>query len=170
MTDEVRIELKIGNIELEFEGSNQTFESRIEPILKDLIAFGKESFSISAFDENDGDHAAKSKTVILPKTVIPQMTVKSVANKLGADSGGTLLYAAVASLAVVQKKETFSRQEMNDEMKLATGYYKTSYSSNLSNYIDTLSGQGTLIEVSKDTYAVQNSALAAMEQKLAHRG
>lgn len=158
---DVRIKLKVGKIEMEFEGSNSTFEQKIEPILTDLLAFAKSNFDAADLENAQPDGEVK------PKGAIPTMTVKSVAGKLGANSGSDLLYAAIASLVVIKQKETFSRQEVNDEMKGAVGYYKTSYTSNLSNYIDTLCKQGTIIETAKDNYAVQDSARVAMEQKLA---
>ena len=161
MTKEVRIGLKIGLIEFEFEGANETFESKIEPILADLISFGKERFATLEASSDS------QKKVVKSLTSVPAMTVKSVATKLGGESGGALLYAAVASLAVVKKKETFTRQELNDEMKQAIGYYKPTYTNNLTRYLDTLCKQGTIIESTKDTYALKEAEREIMEQRLA---
>ena len=162
MSLELNFELKVGNVEIRFGGSEKMFDSKIEPIVKDLIQFGKTSTAEIRVNEVERSVASAGG-----KSSLPTMTVKSVAAKFGAASGSELLYAAVASLATLKKKETFTRQELNDEMKQATGFYKTSYSSNLSNYIDTLCKEGTIIETSKDTYAAQAAALANMEQRLA---
>jgi hypothetical protein len=82
-------------------------------------------------------------------------------------SGSELLHAAVASLAIVKKKETFARKEINEEIKQATGYYKATYTNNLTGYLDGLTKQGVIIEVSRDTYAVTEQARKEMEQRLA---
>lgn len=157
----VRIGLKIGKIEMEFEGSNEVFEAKIEPIMKSLIEFGKDNLIVEPLHAPNGSDAVKpSKTTLT-------MTVKSIASKFGVDSGGALLYASIASLAVFKGKETMTRQEINDEMKLAVGYYKPTYTGNLSSYLETLVKQNKIIEVSKDTYAVKDSERQAMEQKLA---
>jgi hypothetical protein len=100
--------------------------------------------------------------------VLP-MTVKAIAAKLGGDSGGELLYAAVASLALIKKKETFTRQEILDEMRLAVGYYKPTYSANLTGYLDAASKKGVIIETAKDVYALKDSARVEMELKLAQQ-
>jgi hypothetical protein len=158
---DLRIALKIGKIEMEFEGSNEMFETKIDPIIKDLLTFGKESVDAATLEVAHEPPMVKSGGV-------PQaMTIKSIAGKLNVDSGGELLYASVASLSVIRKKETITRKEINDEMKLAIGYYKVSYTNNLTSYLDTMIKQGSLIEVSKDNYAVKTSERQAMEKKLA---
>src|ERR1700674_515394 len=155
------LSVRIGNIQVEFEGSNEIFLKNIEPVAKDLIAFGKQKFSMTS------PNADSSSVPVKSTGQVPSMTVKSIAAKLGGNSGSELLYAAIASLSAVKKKETFTRQEANDEMKLAVGYYKPSYTSNLSNYLDTLAKQGTIIETSKDIFAVKDSERTTMEQRLA---
>jgi hypothetical protein len=163
MTAELRVGVKIGRVELEFEGSNKTFEEKIEPLLKDLIKFGK--------DNNLDDIPSVANANIPPKAPAASfaMTVKAIASKLGGGSGTEVLYAAVVSLAIIKKKETFTRKEINDEMKQAIGYYKATYSSgNLSGYLDALSKQGTIIETAKDTYAVNEQARKKMELELAN--
>jgi hypothetical protein len=162
MTLDVRIGLKGGRIELQFEGSEKLFEDKIEPIFKELIDFGKESYASQSCDEVDAGAATTSRV-----TASIAMTVKAIASKLGGSSGGEVLYAAVVSLAVVKKKETFTRKEINEEMKQAVGYYKSTYSGNLTGYLDALSKQGVIVETSKDTYAVNEQARKEMEGKLA---
>lgn len=157
---DLKFGLKIGHIEMQFEGSAETFEAKIEPVLKELVEFGKGNF--------DPQEARKTNGALAPsKAPIPLMTIKSVAAKLTADGGSDLVFAAIATLSISKQKDKFTRQEINEEMKGAVGYYKPSYTSNLSNYIETLIKQGTLIEISKDVFAVKESARSEMELKLA---
>jgi hypothetical protein len=159
---ELKLGLKVGQIELQFEGAIQTFEAKFESIFTQLVELGKEKF-------RSGELNSESPKTPPSDRSVPPMTVKAVAAKFGGGSGSELLNTAIASLAVIKGKETFSRQEINEEMKLATGYYKTSYSSNLSNYLETIAKQGTIIEVSKDVYALKESVRAEMELKLAQQ-
>jgi hypothetical protein len=160
-TMDLKIGLKIGSIELDFEGSVEMFETKFEAVFNDLLEFGK-----AKFDATPIEQPSIKRSQDLP-TAVSAMTVKAIATKVGADSGGGLLYAAAASLAVIKKKETFSRQEILDEMKLAIGYYKQTYSGNLTGYLEALSKKGIIIETSKDVYVVKEAALTEMERKLA---
>jgi hypothetical protein len=54
-----------------------------------------------------------------------------------------------------------------DEMKAAVGYYKPTYSGNLTAYLEAASKKGLIIETAKDIYASKDSARVDMEQKLA---
>ncbi|MBK1867305.1 hypothetical protein [Taklimakanibacter albus] len=158
---DVRFGLKIGHIEMEFEGAKDVFEAKIEPIVRELVEFGMVNLSVE-FPGNQLDVNGDK-----PKTPAQAMTVKSVAAKLGVKDGSSLVSASVASLVVLRMKQTVTRQEIHDEMKQAIGYYKTTYGSNLSSYLDTLVKQEVLIEVSKDVYAMKESERQVMEQKLA---
>lgn len=155
----MKVGLKIGGIELDFEGPSETFETKFESVFNDLLEFGKARFD----DASTAKPAAANKN----PGAVQQMTAKAIAAKLGGDSGGELLYAAVASLAVIKKKETFTRQEILDEMKLAVGYYKPTYSGNLTSYLEAASKKGVIIETAKDVYALKDGARVEMEQKLA---
>lgn len=160
---DVRFCLKLGPTSIEFEGSNEVFADRISPLIDRLLDGAAEAASPGLQELRGADTEARTTSGTI---IIPQMTAKTVAMKLGADSGSSLLYAAVASLAVVKSRDTFSRSDLNNEMRAAIGFYKPSYSSNLSNYIDTLLKQGVIIEVSKDTFALREAERAAMKQKL----
>ncbi len=152
---------RIENWEFSFEGSKELFEAKFESVFKEIVGTGKEKISA-----NPSAAYAAAPAKLAP--VIPTMTVKSVAAKLGVDSGSELVYAAIASLTIIKNKEVVTRHEINDEMKLAIGYYKPNYSSgNLTGYLDALCKKGTIIETAKDTYAVKEAAKAEMEQKLA---
>jgi hypothetical protein len=52
-------------------------------------------------------------------------------------------------------------------MKTASGYYKTSYSANLSSYLKTLQNDSRLTEQSADKLALQAAERAKLEEKLA---
>ncbi|MGL5164722.1 MAG: hypothetical protein ACRC9K_02400 [Afipia sp.] len=161
----LKLGLKIGNIEFSFEGSAELFEAKIEPTFKEFLDLGKGRLgpgqaqpTPSRAQYDSGDSSAS----------IPPMTVKAIAAKLGGDSGPELILSAMASLVLIKEKELVTRQEIIDEMKSATGYYKPSYSGgNLTKNLDRLVKNGAIIESSKDTYSLKEATKSDMEQKLA---
>lgn len=94
------------------------------------------------------------------------MTARAVATAFSAQTGTDLVESMAAYLAVVSRLETFSRQQLLDAMKSATGYFKPTYRGNLSSYIETLCKKGILIEVSPEVYTVKAAALRQLTQKL----
>jgi ethanolamine utilization microcompartment shell protein EutL len=150
-----KLSVSRGPLLINFEGEEAFLVEHILPLF--LTALGEGGTDGSANETVTGS-AAKRQPM--------SMTTRSIASKLGADSGTTLAYAAAAALSLMQGQEQFSRQNLHDAMKSATGFYKQTYGSNLSNYIDTLTKQGTLIEISKDMFTVKSSELDAMRSKL----
>jgi hypothetical protein len=155
---DVKFALRLGANVVEFEGASDLFDQKISPIIERLLDGTYHTSSPPANPE-----VASAKV----NANVPPMTTKSIATKLGASGGTTLLYAAVASLAIVKGKDTFNRQDLIAEMKSAVGFYRPTYLSNLSSYIETLLKQGVIIEVAKDTFALKESERVSMEQKLA---
>lgn len=152
-----KISLTKGSLSIDFEGEEPFFIEYVRPLFLTVLEDGGTDQALAISHE---------RAPALEKRRPTTMTTKSVASKLGADSGTTLLYAAAAALSLMQDREQFSRQNLHDEMKTATGFYKQTYGSNLSNYIDTLTKQGTLIEVAKDVFTVKSSELDIMRTKL----
>lgn len=155
----IKLSLSLGAFVINYEGSESFFLETLKPYLDKVSENG-----IPVAASHGGGAAAASD---LGKTASPlKMTAKAIATKLGTNSGSELLYAAIAKLALVDSKDQFSRSDLNNTMKEAIGFYKTTYTSNLSNYIDTACKQGVLIETSKDIYALKDSERKAMEGKL----
>ncbi|MGP8231231.1 MAG: hypothetical protein ACLQL2_01000 [Methylovirgula sp.] len=152
-----KISLSKGSLSIAFEGDEPFFIEYVRPLFLTILENGQ------TYDAPNADDARGQATM---RRQAITMTAKSIASKLGVDSGTTLAYAAAAALSLMQGREQFSRQNLHDEMKTATGFYKQTYGSNLSNYIDTLTRQGTLIEVAKDVFTVKSAELDAMRSKL----
>ena len=81
--------------------------------------------------------------------------------------GPDLIIAAAARMTFVLEKSAFSRQEIIDEMKTASAYYKKSYLGNLTPYINTLMKDGKLLEPSTGTYSLSATAQADLKARLA---
>jgi hypothetical protein len=94
------------------------------------------------------------------------MTITSISAKLKVESGSDLLLAACVSLTR-SGRQSFSRKDLTQEMRQASGYFKESYVSNLTKSFQTLVGSGKLLEVSKEVYALSANALQEAEVRLA---
>jgi hypothetical protein len=94
-------------------------------------------------------------------------STNTIAAHLNANSGPELVIAAAAHLAHVKKKDTFTRQEIHDEMKGATTYYKANMSTNLTKSLNTLVKNKRLNQVTKGMFALSATEKKALEGKLA---
>ena len=158
-----KMRIKMGPIEIEYEGS----EDFLKQELTDLLAVSK-LYQDSGLPEvgptTTGRPEAAAVTGV-ESSRTSAMTVTTIAAKLSAKSGTDLILAAGASLTR-GGSDTFVRQKLLDEMKKATGYYKKSYGSNLSNYLLTLVKEGKL-QTAKDTYSLNVGTKNEIEAKLA---
>ena len=156
---DARIRLKVGNLEIEYEGSDSFIKSDLLALVSKAIDLIREQgVDITTIDDTSGQQSIGGKT---------SGTTSTIATKLGSKSGTDLIVAAAARLTLVMGLESFSRQQLLDEMKLATAYYKKSYSNNLTKYLQQLVKAGELIEAAKDTYALSASKRSELEKTIA---
>ena len=161
-TDVAKIRIKFGQIEIEYEGDSS--------FLKDDL-FNLAEKCLSLYEKN--------KTLIVPEPAVSSVQVTSqqlgnidystntIAARLEVKTGTDLVIAAAAHLMMVKRQDKLTRKEISDEMKLATTYYKSSMSSNLTKSLDTLVKAKRLNQVSKDVYALSASEMKTLESKLA---
>lgn len=164
-----KIKIKIGQIEIEYEGSEEFLKEELPSLLGAVTELYKET-------------GAKLEPVQAPPdTVNPNAqngaakaaasgdygTTNSISAKLGAKTGTELALAAAARLVLGMGQEQFTRKQLLQEMQNGTQYYKSSYGSNLSRTIKTLVGEHKFIERSKDTYALKADVVASLEARLA---
>jgi len=157
-----KFRMRIGDIEVECEAS----ESFLKDALPALLAH------VSSLYESAGKPTLPPiNTAGLEVQNTQGATIKGAvtmfAQKLNAKSGAELIIAASARLTFGVGKGSFTRDEISDEMKLATGYYKKSYMNNLSNYLVTLVKSGDLVQPSSSSYALSNTKRKAVEELLA---
>lgn len=160
MTSKIRI--KMGPIEIEYEGS----ETFLKEELPELLAAVSNLYKVSGLSEMTATTEPPGEV----SCVTPQFqaTTGSIAAKLHSKTGSNLIMAAAARLTFVSGKDTFTRKELHNEMKTATAYYKSTYrGGNLSGYLNRLIKDGTLLEPSKDTYALSASMKSELGAKLA---
>jgi hypothetical protein len=94
-------------------------------------------------------------------------TTATIAGKLGCKSAPDLIIAAAAHLTFVGKKVEFSRKELLAEVKGASGYYKTSMGTNLTNYLNNRLKSGELVEPRTGHFALSSKKQAELRKSLA---
>jgi len=159
-----KLRIRIGDVEIDYEGTEEFLKLELPQLLKTAMELHKASGAVPASGTANGGASGSSAG----KGGVASFTTGSIAARLGAKSGSDLLTAAAAHLALVKRKEPFTRQQLLTEMQSATSYYKSSYSPNLTKYIKTaLQKGGPLSETAKNSYALTASARADLEKKLA---
>lgn len=154
-----KVKLRIGQIEVEYEGSEQFLKAELPALLK-AVADLHQAAGQQPLSPNLGGPAQTTSAPSLAST-------STVASKLGCKKGTDLLLAAAAYLAIGTSKSSFTRSELNDQMKTASTYYKKTYSDNLTSYLDTLVKDNKLLHVSGTTYSMHADVLTEMRSRLA---
>ena len=155
--------IKMGDIEIEYEGSDAFLKEELPALLDAVSKFHQESgspFPATPQRESSNHQPPASQHVN------SSFSVTTIAAKTAAKSGADLVLAATARLTR-GGTATMTRQTILEEMKLATGFYKGTYRNNLSNYLLTLVKDGKLHETAADTYTLSIDALKGIEAKLA---
>ena len=163
MTSKIRI--KLGQIEVEYEGSEEFIKQGLLDIIQtitDLTKTANLNLSPVSSTPRTLDTTPSSKSPVI------QMSASTIAAKLKCTSGTDLAVAAAASLTLVKNQDTFTRQQILDEMKTATAYYKNSYMGNLTQNLTSLIKSGKLLERSTDQYALPAEVKADLESRLAN--
>jgi hypothetical protein len=164
---DTKIRIKLGLIEVDYEGSEAFAKDELSNVVSALIDLYKTS-DISIADQS-GISPAKANDLTSSNgsegTI--QATTSTLAAKLGCSSGLDLIIVAATRLTFVAGLPTFSRQNILDEMKTASGYYKQSYGANLSNYLQSLVKSGKLLETAKDIYSLSDTEKKEVGTKLA---
>ena len=155
-----KIKIKVGHVEVEFEGSEEFLSKELLALLKSVS-----SIYTSTPPMIPESVISQSQPVTIPSTPI-QMTTNSIAAKLSVKSGTDLIIAAAANLTLVKGAPTFSRQEILKEMQTASSYYKKTFCANLSKYLKAITVDGRLIENSTNAFALSAKTRADLESKL----
>jgi hypothetical protein len=159
-----KLKIKLGSIEVDYEGEEQFLKEELPALLKAI----SDLYATLDHEEDERSDGGKDLKRARHKSGTKiDLSTRSIAAKLGGTSGRDLILAASAYLALAAGKDTFSRKEILDAAKSATGYYKQSISKNLSDYLETLLKEEKLTEGSSGVYALHANAKTELETKLA---
>lgn len=156
MTSKLR--LKLGRIEVEFEGTEEFIKQDLLPLLqkaKDLVG---------AIEDSPPDDETQQKKT---PTNFKDLTTSMISAQLGVDSGPELIVAALAKRCIVDKAAKVSRKELTAEMRTASTYFKDTYVGNLTKSLNSLIDAKRVNDLGSDNYSLHASEQAAVEKKLA---
>ncbi|MBL0372618.1 hypothetical protein JJB09_11320 [Rhizobium sp. KVB221] len=167
MADQAKIKLKVGSIELEYEGDPAFLKEGLESLLitmTDLAKVAPPEENISVDDEDSSDQSGAGNSGGL------QLSTNSIAAHLDVKSGPELVISALAHLQLAKSVSGASRKQMLFEMQSATSYYDKNMSKNLTSAISSLVKAKKVNQLGADKYALSASELKNLEAKLANAG
>jgi len=155
---ETKIQIKVGIVEFSGEGNQDWLATHLDKILEKIpellkIEMTNPQAIAGRFATNNQNIGANGSNQSQTGSSL-QLSVASIATKLNAKSGQDVALAAAACLNMVKGKKSFTRSEILETMKDATGYYKNTYNKNLTNILGGML-KSTLTESSKGTYSLQ---------------
>jgi len=156
-----KLRIRISDVEIDYEGTEEFLKQELPALLKTAMELHKAAGTLGGGNSGTGANGGNGKSGI------PTLTTGTIAARLRAKSGPTLLMAAAAHLTFVANKSTFSRQELLAEMQSATSYYKKSYSNNMTKYLSGAVTEGKLQESAKNAYALSADTKNELESQLA---
>lgn len=163
-----KIRIKIGAVEVEYEGTDDFLRDEL-PLLLDKLA----TLGARVPDSNTGGGAAapaNNQVNLANGGSVGSAdvgTCSTVAATIGAKTGPELAVAAGAKLIIGDGRSSFTRKELLIEMQSATAYYNKNYSSNLSKIINGLVKEKKFREVAKDTFALAANVIEELRARLA---
>jgi len=159
---QTKIRIRIGQIELEYEGEELFLQGGLLSLLKEVFKVAEEArIPIQV-------PPAGTPATTAAQGALLQGTTGAFAAKLKVESEQDLIIAVAARLTLVSGEASFNRDTILAEMKSATAYYKQSYSGgNLTQALNALVKQGKLTELAKDTYALTAATKKQLETTIA---
>lgn len=167
-----KIKLKVGSMELEYEGTPSFLTGGIEALLATMGALAaKLPQQIPPPDSAAQEQLASGNgTSEPPPNGSFTFSTNTLAARLAVKTGPELVICAMAQLELVQRKTSSTRNEIMAEMKGATTYYNGNMGSNMSRNLSNLVKGKRINEIAKDIYSLSASERKQVEAKLAEIG
>lgn len=156
MESNIKFKIKAGEVEVEYEGSQDYDREALIELVSKISVLAKGRFVQIIPEELHEKSVAKVMQKNLVGGDYSSWSTSSWAKKMGAKSGIMLMLAACAKIALTDGKEQFSAKEIHAEMKTAAGWYKDSYRSNFSNYLQANVRSGKLVLGKGGSYSISH--------------
>jgi hypothetical protein len=168
---EIKIRIKVGDVEIEYEGPEDYLRKGIAEIVAATDALrgkGAPPTEVALEEETTEEQETPEEedVSLTPERQPLPMTVSSIAKTLQCSTGQDLVVAACVSLTLVKQEDVFTREQIRLEMKEAGRYYKDNYRKSLSKYLNALVRNEVLLEVDEGSYSVPAGTLAQLEDML----
>lgn len=164
-----KLRIKMGTVEFEYEG-DAVFDAET---IKDLLTHLESVACVAQQENQDAAPPAAPDQSGAPEGApqTPQgasgQHITTIVAKLSAKTLSELIIASAAHLQIAQGKQTYTRQELHDDMKGAVGTYKTGMGTNLSKTLVALVKASKLVQATNSTYSLPADQLASLKNRLA---
>lgn len=158
MSEEIKIKITMSNFAVEFEGEGAFLNRHLEDLLDKM---SKVPVSLEVIDNKQGSNPSTNSNHKL------KLSTNDVAAKLDvkAKNGLALMWAEITKIAVVDNVETFSVDEVRNEMKTSS-FWDKGMSGNVSKNIKRQAASGKLLNPTKDKYSIPPSDLESLRNKV----
>jgi hypothetical protein len=156
----MKLTLRYGDIELEYEGPEDFLKSEIPKLLQGVANL--HGTAPPKTTKTVGAPAAASAAA--PAMPPGKLSVSTAAQRFGAANGPDLIIAAAYTLG--SDSSTFTKKQLRDAIREAKTYFKSSYANNFDNYVNTLIKKGRLNHSGGENYALSETELKALNAKL----
>lgn len=143
-----KVRIKFGDMEIDFEGSEQFLKDEFLELIKTIHGLAKES-GVDIFQKNMRQTDSVGNT-----DSVAGLGINTIAQKLGVSTGPDLTMAAAIKLDLVDGKTKFTTKELTSEMRKATSYFKETYAKNTTSNLSSLIKAGKLNDVGSGNYSV----------------
>lgn len=167
---ESKIEVKIGEFSFSGQGSEAWLTEKLEEIIDKAEALVQLSAKLSKPSAPVNQNAPSNVSQPSLKSFSPseQLSTNTIGARFGAKTCKELALCAIVHLHFFQNKESFSYDEIRNEMKTAKSFYKTSMSgSNLTSAIDGLVKDKKINECGSKQYALCASVVPELQAQIA---
>jgi hypothetical protein len=152
------IKIRLGNLEVEYDGDQKFIESGLLSLISDLKG---------AAPPATGGAANGLADKATPNGALGH-TTSQIAQIMSVSTGPDLAIAAAAHLTLVKGQTHLQRAEILKEMKGAPSFYTDGYSGNLTSILNGLVKKKTFNPIGANVFALANGPKKEIEEKLAN--
>lgn len=156
-----RLRIKLSNFEIEYEGEDSFDKDGVLALLKDVMAIVPQinSSAGSNSDLTAAERGGWSRGAV---------TIATIAAHLDPDGTQDVAMCALAKLQIVDGKQQVSKADIWEEMKGATGYFKSAMSRNFPRDLGRMVKGKKINEVGSGIYSLTAGSAKELEAKLAN--
>lgn len=133
MENNAKIRIKVGPIEIDYEGSPDFLDNGIERLLEAMCNLAHLNAGSPEFQVNE--KSEQKTTAVAIKSSKTEITLGvstgTIAARFKAKTAQDLVLCAMAQLTIVKRKEKLERSDILSEMRTATAYYNKNMQKNL---------------------------------------
>ena len=127
----IKMRIKVGSVEIEYEGSEDFFKEEFPSIVKNFSQLSMPRVAVERDTTSTNEDLPDTDAVPMNNAPVFNMTTNNIAARLGVRSAADMVIAACAHLAFVRNKNDFTSLDILEEMKTAHAYYAASHRKNL---------------------------------------